>query len=432
MSSSTELPVNQTPPPVRSRAQRYLKTYIVSFGLLVAFSTGVFFGHFFFLNEPVTNAQESTTADGGENGVVPKSFNADQYASVWNQIKTRYVKADTKDNDLFYGSLQGLVASLNDPHSIFFPPKEAEQFNKDISGEFEGIGAEIGIKNNQLVVISPLSGSPAERAGLRAGDKILAIDKEITVGMDTFTAVTKIRGASGTPVVLSIGREKQLKPFDLKIVREKIVAPSFTYILKPNNIVYLRISQFNQDTIPLFDAALEKMPKNIKGVVVDLRNDPGRYLQVAVQVASKWIPNGDMVVEEKGRVGILGSFTSLGSQPFLGKKTVVIINKGSASASEILAGALQDYKLATIIGETSYGKGSVQDLKTFDDGSSLKLTIAEWFTPLGRNINKEGIKPDIEVKEDDAKAKTGQDAVLNKALQIITSGVEVKKVSEKK
>jgi carboxyl-terminal processing protease len=333
---------------------------------------------------------------------------------------------------LFYGSLQGLVASLNDPHSIFFPPKEAEQFNKDISGEFEGIGAEIGIKNNQLVVISPLSGSPAERAGLRAGDKILAIDKEITVGMDTFTAVTKIRGASGTPVVLSIGREKQLKPFDLKIVREKIVAPSFTYILKPNNIVYLRISQFNQDTIPLFDAALEKMPKNIKGVVVDLRNDPGGYLQVAVQVASKWIPNGDMVVEEKGRVGILGSFTSLGSQPFLGKKTVVIINKGSASASEILAGALQDYKLATIIGETSYGKGSVQDLKTFDDGSSLKLTIAEWFTPLGRNINKEGIKPDIEVKEDDAKAKTGQDAVLNKALQIITSGVEVKKVSEKK
>ena len=410
--------------PVRSRAHRYLKTYLVSFGLLSAFSVGVFFGHFFFLNEPVSKAQDQNAVAGlmfDTDSPSSSAFDTRQFWTVWNQIKTRYVKEGVKDQDLFYGSLQGLVSSLGDPHSIYFPPKEADQFSKDISGEFEGIGAEIGIKNSQLVVVSPLVDSPAEKAGLRAGDRILAIDKETTFGMDTFTAVSKIRGASGTPVVLSIGREKQPKPLDVRIVRTKIIAPSLVYSLKPGNIAYLRISQFNQDTVPRLEDAIEKMPKNVKGIVVDLRNDPGGYLQVAVQVASKWVPNGDMIVEEKGRTGILGSFTSLGAQPFANKKTIVLINKGSASASEILAGALQDYKLATIIGETSFGKGSVQDLQNFPDGSALKLTIAEWFTPLGRNINKEGIKPDIEVKEDFEKEKVGQDSVLAKAISLINA-----------
>lgn len=406
--------------PIRSRAKRYLRTYLFSFGLLTAFSVGIFFGHFFFLNESVSRAEQF-----GPNLALGVSSTPDidfqQFWNVWSQIKSRYVKGDVKDQDLFYGSLQGLVSSLGDEHSIYFPPKEAEQFSKDISGEFEGIGAEIGLKNNQLMVISPLADSPAERAGLQAGDKILAINKENTLGMDTFTAVGKIRGASGTPVVLTIARDKQAKALDIRIVRTKIIAPSLTYSLKPGNIAYLRISQFNQDTEPLLEDAIQKMPKNLKGIIVDLRNDPGGYLHVAVQVGSKWIANGNLVVEEKGRTGILGSYTSLGPQPFAGIKTIVLINKGSASASEILAGALQDYKLATLVGETSYGKGSVQDLQNFPDGSALKLTIAEWFMPLGRNINKAGIKPDVEVKEDLGKEKIGQDSVLDKAIALINA-----------
>lgn len=419
MSSIQNLPENT---PIRTRAREYLKTYLVSFGLLTAFSVGVFLGHFFFLTPTVSNAQEGISGiTMGTSSSTPTDIDFQEFWTVWNDIKARYVKDGVKNQDLFYGSLQGMVSSLGDEHSVFFSPKEADQFSKDISGEFEGIGAEIGIKNNQLVVISPLTDSPAERAGLKAGDEILAIDKQTTAGMDTFTAVGKIRGASGTPVLLSIAREKQTKPIDVKIIREKIIAPSFVYSIKPGNIAYLRISQFNEDTEPLLEDAIAKMPKKLKGIVVDLRNDPGGYLQVAVQIASKWVANGNLVVEEKGRTGIMGSYTSLGAQPFAGIKTMVLINKGSASASEILAGALQDYKLATLVGETSYGKGSVQDLQNFADGSALKLTIAEWFMPLGRNINKAGIKPDVEVKEDFAKEKIGQDAVLAKAIALINA-----------
>lgn len=413
------------PTPMHTRARRYLRGYLLSFTLVGVFGLGIVVGHFFlqprFENTFIpASHNENQAGDTSTSSISNADF--EEFWTVWNHIKERYVKGDVTDRDLFYGSLRGLVSSLEDPHSVFFPPAEAEQFSKDISGEFEGIGAEIGLKNEQLVVVSPLIGSPAESAGLRAGDKILAIDKTSTIGMDTFTAVSKIRGASGTPVVLNIGRDRTQKPFDIKIVRAKIIAPALVYSLKPGNIAYIRLVQFNQDIVPRLEETIAQLPKNVKGLVIDLRNDPGGYLQVAVQVASKWVPNGNLIVEEKGRSGVMGSYTSLGPQPFDGIKTVVLINKGSASASEILAGALQDYKLATLIGETSFGKGSVQDLESFDDGSALKLTIAEWFTPLGRNINKEGIKPDIEVKVDIDKEKAGQDTVLDRALRFITTG----------
>lgn len=415
--------------PQMNRASRYLRTYAAGLLIIGAFGVGILVGHGFF-QKSISHAQDI------QNGNVILNLNApsvtstvdfQEFWTVWNRIKDQYVKDGVKDQDLFYGSLQGLVASLGDPHSVFLPPQQADQFGKDLSGEFDGIGAEIGLKNEQLVVISPLADSPAEKAGLRAGDRILAIDKLSTFGIDTVTAVSKIRGPAGTPVVLTVGRDKAPKPLEIKIIRAKIVAPSLVSSIKNGNIAYIRLSQFNQDTTALLNEAISKFPKKIKGIVLDLRNDPGGFLNVAVEVASKWVPTGDLIVEEKGRSGIMGSFKSSGDHPFKDVKTVILINKGSASASEIVAGALQDYKIATLVGETSYGKGSVQDLQNFADGSALKLTIAEWYTPFGRNINKEGIKPDVEVKVDWNKEKVGQDAVLAKALQIINGVSSTKK-----
>ncbi len=402
------------------RASRYLRQYLMVLVVASTFSLGVFIGHSF-LEKSVSKAQEVVPANGSvtlDLNIASTTPDFAQFWSVWNRIKDQYIKDGVDEKKLFYGSLEGMVASLEDPYSVFMPPAETEQFNQDLDGIFEGIGAEIGIKNGQLTVVTPLADSPAERAGIRPADRIMAINKETTFGMDTFTAVSKIRGPASTTVTLTINRDKVVKPFDITITRARIIAPSLTYTIK-NGIVNIRLSQFNEEIPSKLEEVVAALPRNVKGIILDLRSNPGGLLPVAVQVASKWVQNGNMVVEERGRTSILGSFTSTGDQPFKGVKTVVLINKGSASASEIVAGALQDYKIATIMGETSFGKGSVQGLQGFPDGSSLKLTIAEWFTPFGRNINKQGIKPDIEVKQDFEKEKVGQDVMVQKATELI-------------
>lgn len=256
---------------------------------------------------------------------------------------------------------------------------------------------------------------------MRPGDKILAIDEELTAGFDVATAVKKIRGKPGTSVSLTlVSDEKPEVSKKVKIAREKIIVPSLTYSLKKGNVAYVKLNQFNQETTPLLDSAIAKMPDQVRGVILDLRGNPGGRLDTAVEVASRWIGPENIIVEERGRLPeFQKKFYAQGSQSLKGKKTIILINKGSASASEIVAGALQDYKLATIMGERSFGKGSVQNLYDFDDGSALKLTVAEWFTPNGRNINKEGIKPDTEFKQEWDKEKVGEDKMLEKALELL-------------
>jgi carboxyl-terminal processing protease len=220
-------------------------------------------------------------------------------------------------------------------------------------------------------------------------------------------------------VVLNIARDSWAKPRDITITRQKIVVPSVTLKMKPGNIAYIQVLQFNDSTTGKFSAAIEQLKKNkAKGLVLDLRNNPGGYLDSAIEMASEWVTEG-VIVSEKGINNMSNSHPTQGQHRLAGIKTVVLINKGSASASEIVSGALQDHKAATLVGEKSYGKGSVQDYENFPDGSALKLTVAEWFTPNGKNINKEGITPDVEVKEDFQKDKIGEDKPLAKALQLL-------------
>ncbi len=410
--------------PVKLRARKYAGVYLSVILFIISFGMGVMVGKTWYVKKQITNADGSVQLDKVLNlnrAINHSSLDFSQFWDVWDRVKTKYVKQPVKDEDMFYGAIQGLVMSLGDPYSLYFPPKAADEFAKDLSGELEGIGAEIGVKNNQLMVIAPLPDSPAEKAGLRPGDKILTIDKESTFGMDVNTAVNKIRGAANTQVTLTITRDGLTKSTEVTITRQKINVPSVLFSVKPNNIAYLRVMQFNGDTNSQLDKYIKQIQaRDSKGIVLDLRNNPGGYLDAAVYMASEWVTDG-VVVSEKGMDGQNNEHPTEGPHSLSEIKTIVLVNKGSASASEIVAGALQDTKKAILIGEQTFGKGSVQDFETFPDGSALKLTVAEWFTPNGKNINKEGIKPNIEIKEDWEKEKVGEDAVLGKALDLMNS-----------
>lgn len=347
----------------------------------------------------------------------------DQFWNVWDKIKQKYVEQPVDDTKLFYGAIQGMVSGLGDPYSVYFPPKQAQEFVKDLSGEFEGIGAEIGLKEKQITIIAPLPKSPAELAGLKAGDKIFAINKEETAKMTLEEAVSKIRGPKGTEVVLTISHDGLNKIQEIKIIRAKINVPTVSWSLKENNIAYLRISYFNETTGNEFEKSVKEIvAKRPDSLILDLRSNPGGFLEIAVDVASEWVEKG-IILKEKYSNGKEDQYDTHGQHRFLNLKTVVLVDEGTASGSEIVAGALQDYGLAKIIGIKTYGKGSVQDFEVLPDGSALKVTIAKWYTPKDRSINKEGITPDVvlekmveEIKDKDGNV-TYKDLGLEKALQ---------------
>jgi len=409
--------------PQKMRARRYASFYLTIISFIVIFGFGILVGQRMVVKNEVKPVADANSIEkvlnlySTDRKIDTVDFN--QFWRVWDEVKAKYYKQPVKDSDLFYGAIQGLVYALNDPYSMYMPPQAATDFMKSLSGEFSGIGAEISVKNSQLVVVAPLPGTPAAQAGLRPGDKILAIDKKDTAGLDANTAVEKIRGEAGTTVVLSISRSGWSAPKDISIVRAKINVPSVMFEEKTNGVAYVRIMQFNDDTIPMFLKTIKQMKnKGLKKIVLDLRSNPGGYLDGAVQMASEWIPEGT-IVTEKFSDGKVNDQKSLGNSLLDGYKTVVLVNGGSASASEIVAGALQDTKKATIVGEKTFGKGSVQDYEPFADGSALKITVAGWYTPNGKSINELGITPDVEVKEDYSKEDVGQDVMLDKALELL-------------
>jgi len=348
-----------------------------------------------------------------------KSVDYNLFLDVLETIKNKYVNQPVSERDLFYGALKGLVSGLKDPYSIFLEPDLADKFKTELSGTFEGIGAEISEKKGRIVIIAPLEGTPADRAGLKAGDEIYSIDNEDTTGMVVDEAVSKIRGKRGTSVKLLILRKGWEKPKEFVIVRDVIKIKTVSYEVKKNGIVYLRLSYFNENTVSEFDNAIRKiLSLSPKGLILDLRNNPGGYLYAAVEIAGRWL--GDkVVVIEKGRDNKEIEHRASGEAKFSNLPTIILVNQGSASGSEILAGALQDYGVAKLLGEKTFGKGSVQELVEFKDGSMVKITVAHWLTPQKREIEEKGIEPDIKVELTEKDIEEEKDPQLEKAIELL-------------
>ena len=345
---------------------------------------------------------------------LPKNLDYSSVEEIYDELKSSYDGQLTR-SQLLDGIKTGLAQATGDPYTEYFSPKAAKQFNEQLSGSFSGIGAVLGKdKANNLVVISPIAGSPAHKAGLKAADIISEINKTSTIGMNTDEAVSRIRGDVGTKVTLKLIRAG-VQTLSLTITRDNITIPSVTTKTLDGNIGYLQISQFSEDTAELAAQAATKFKQDgVKGIVLDLRGDPGGLLNSAVSISSLWLPKGKTILTERRGGSTVKTFTSDGTNTLGGIPTVVLIDGGSASASEITAAALRDNKVATLMGVTSFCKGSVQEINKLPGGAELKVTIAHWFTPAGKNIDKQGIKPDKEVKQPDDLAE-GQDPQLDAA-----------------
>ena len=337
------------------------------------------------------------------------------------------------DKKLLYGAIKGMLAAFDDPYTSFFNPSDAQKFGEDLQGNFGGIGAQLGMRDEQILVIAPLKGSPAEKAGIKALDKIWKIDGKDTAGMMTEDAVKLIRGKEGTEVTLSIYRDGWKSPKDFSITRGIIQVPTLdskmVTLKSGRKIAVLSLYNFNANVPGLFKSALEIASKDgAEGIVLDLRNNPGGFLDVAVRLSGWFMPKGSVVVVEKSREGTEDKKEFTDGTGDLAKIPVVIImNGGSASASEILAGALRDNNGVKIVGEKSFGKGSVQEVESMSDGSTMKITIAHWYTPKGTKIDKVGLKPDFEVALTDEDSTKGKDPQLDKALSVIDAEFVAKK-----
>lgn len=343
-----------------------------------------------------------------------ESIDTELLQQSYRELLANY-DGDLDRKALMYGAARGMVEAAGDEYTVFFDPKEAEQFDSDMSGSIGGgIGAQIGVRSDRVTLVKIIEGTPAERSGLLAGDAVLAINDQSTKGYTTDQAVEKIRGEIGTTVKLQIDRGGETKEFS--VTREEITSPSVTKEVK-DNIGVITISRFDQDTAAQVRSAAEQFKRDrVRGVVLDMRGNPGGYLTAARDVAGVWLDQKVVVVEKEGDK-VVETLKS-GSNPVLGgMETVVLIDSGSASASEIVAGALQDHEAATIMGETSFGKGSVQRILPLSGGSMLKVTVASWYTPNGKNITKSGITPDKKVGITEKQMRDGDDVQIKAALE---------------
>ena len=363
----------------------------------------------------------------GKNTVVckfchPEDLDFSLFWEAWHKIQQEYVNpGDIDTQELIYGAISGMVESLEDPYTIFFDPQDTKKFLEDVGGSFEGIGAEIGIREGQLQIIAPLEGTPAQRVGLRPGDKIIKIDGASTIDITIEEAVTLIRGPRGTEVSLTIMRDEWDSSKDFMIKRAVIEVPSLKWELKEENIAYIKLYHFSEKIDQDFkEIATEILKTPAEKIILDLRGNPGGYLERAQDIAGWFLEKGQVVViEDFGGKIEQEVYKAKGNSKFSDYPLVILINQGSASASEILASALRDNRGIKMIGETSFGKGSVQKLEQLTDGSSLKITIANWLTPNEELITDKGLEPDIKIEMTEQDYEQDRDPQLEKALEII-------------
>jgi carboxyl-terminal processing protease len=339
---------------------------------------------------------------------------------VWKKANTDfYYKADVNQNDLVYGAIEGLIEKLGDQYTAFQEPIQASQLADYLQGEFYGIGIQIDLIDNQVVIVKTISGSPAEKAGLKAGDIIKTIDSKDVNELTLEDLLKLLKGTEGTKVHLGILRQGKTYEFD--VVRAKITINSVQYQVLNENIAYVAINQFTSSTTTEFTKALNVLiPMNPKGFIIDLRGNPGGYLDSAHQILGYFVAKGQKTVSTKRADGAESIFFSTGPAQLAQYPVYVLINAGTASASEIMAAAIQDYKVGKLLGEKSFGKGSVQQLYSYPDSSLLKITIAHWLTPLGRDISGVSLTPDIEVVRTKQDILNGKDPQLERALAEIS------------
>lgn len=361
--------------------------------LLLFFSGGLFIGRYLVpAGELKYSALQFVTVENGERQLIFPTF-----WEAWDKLHANFID-ELADEDLYYGSVAGMVKAAGDPYTVFAPPPETKQFEENISGSFYGVGIEIGVRNGAVTVIAPLSGSPAEAAGILKEDIIVAVDKDpITSDTSIDEVVQQIRGPQGEPVILTVVHKGASKTEDITVIRDNIEIESVKFSIE-NDIAYLNITNFNEDTASRFTAAARQAVKaKVRGIILDVRSNPGGFLHTAVDIASRFLPKETVIVSEQGKTN--KEYKAEGNALLQDIPTVVLVDGGSASASEILAGALQDSHSVPIIGTQTFGKGSVQEFMKLSDDSSLRVTVAKWYTPGGRSISDEGILPTIVVEQ---------------------------------
>lgn len=390
---------------VSKKKQKFKKVILFTSGILVGLIVSPALS--LYSNILLENNSQNTT--------LPKNLDYSSVEEVYDALRINFDGKITLE-DLMNGLKKGLAEAAGDPYTNYLSKSDNEEFDSQLSGTFTGIGAELIEENDVVVVATPLSGFPAEKAGVKARDIIFKIDGEDATRLSVSDAVKKIRGEKGTTVKLTLIRNGE--QLEISIVRDVINVPSVKSEVI-DNVGYMTINRFGDDAATLARKyAAEYKNANLKGIIVDLRNNPGGYLDQSVQVASLWLDKNSLVVEEKRGDVSLKKDKAYGNNILKDFKTVVLINGGSASASEILAGALRDNKAATLVGEKTFGKGSVQQVEEFDDSSALKVTVAKWFTPSGKNIDKEGIEPDKTVAYTIEDSKNKIDPQKNAALEL--------------
>lgn len=401
-----------------------VKTIQIILVIIISFLSGLYFG----VNKVSIdwkNFKPSISVVNKEPPQALANIDFSLFWTVWQRLENSYYdKTKIDGQKMLNGAIEGMVQSLGDPFTLYLPPVQNTNFKQGLAGQFSGIGAELGTKDKQIIVIAPLDGSPAQRSGIKAGDAIIKVNNERTLNWSLASTVEKIRGPKGSEVVLNILHKDATKPLDIKIVRDVITVKSVVGWIKKikdienikgsknlkgrenDEIAYIRLSQFGDSTnkdwlglVNLFSLQMQKTGK-VKGLILDLRNNPGGYLTDAVFIASEFLKQGQLVVRESTGITNEASFRVTRRGLFQEIPLVVLINKGSASASEIVAVAIKDNGRGILVGETSYGKGTIQSAQDLGNGAGLHVTIAKWLTPKGVWVDNQGLKPDIEIALD--------------------------------